>query len=126
MIEDFAGIKHRFREGGDFRTVQASNRNGHEPCSHLIIRDFATRVSADEKADLLAGQFPGITFLADQVNGAHACGRRTGSVAFAVRGVNAWRGPSLGQVTDRVCQSTARYILGAEIRLVSVSAMRTE
>src|SRR5882762_7648584 len=77
MIEDFPGIEHHFGEGRELGAVHSANPHGHEPRGHLIIGNFSP------------GEFPGITFLANQVDGAHAFGKRVASVTSALCSVNA-------------------------------------
>ena len=76
MIEHLAGMQHHFRERSEFRAVHPANPDRHQPCRHLVIGDFTARIAGHEKVNLFAGKLPGISFLADQVNGAHACGKR--------------------------------------------------
>ncbi len=71
-VEHFAGMEHRLGESGELGTIEAANPRGHEPGGHLVIGDFAARVTGDEEIDLLAGVFAGIAFFADEVDGAHA------------------------------------------------------
>src|SRR5437016_13585243 len=91
MVEDFPGVKHHFGEGRELGAVHAADAHGHKPCGHLVVGYFAARVAGDQKIDFFAGEFTGVTFLADQVDGAHAFGERTGSVTSALGGVNATR-----------------------------------
>src|SRR6202030_4140124 len=78
MVEDFSGVKHHLGESREFGAAHAANPHGHEPCSHLVIGYFAARVAGNEKIDFFAGEFSGITFFADQVDGAHAFWKANG------------------------------------------------
>src|SRR5216683_2188902 len=84
MIEDFPGIEHHFGEGRELGAVHSA-----KPRGHLVIGNFPPGVAGNQKIDFLAGEFPGITFLANQVDGAHAFGKRVASVTSALCSVNA-------------------------------------
>ena len=76
VIEHLPGMQHHLRQRGKLGAVHPANPGGHQPRRHLVIGDFPARVTGHEKVDFLVGKFPGITFFADQINGAHACGKR--------------------------------------------------
>ena len=78
MVEDFSGIKHHLGESRELGAAHAANPHGHEPRGHLVIGYFAARVPGNQKIDFFAGEFPGITFLANQVDGAHASWKANG------------------------------------------------
>ncbi len=69
-------MEHHFGERCEFRSVHPANPDGHQPRRHLVIRDFPACIARYEERNLFAGKFTGITFFADQVDGAHACGKR--------------------------------------------------
>ena len=71
-IEDLARAKHGLGERGELGTIDAANPRGHEPGGHLVIGNFAEGVAGDQEVNLLAGVLTGITFFADEVDGAHA------------------------------------------------------
>src|SRR6266853_5103852 len=97
MIEDFSGIEHHFGEGRELGAVHSANPHGHKPRGHLVIGNFPPGVAGNQKIDFLAGKFSGITFLTDQVDGAHAFGKRVASVTFAWGSVNARPTPGCRQ-----------------------------
>ncbi len=72
MVEDFSGVQHDFGERRKLGAVHAADPHRHQPGGHLIIRYVAACVTGNQKIDLFAGEFPGIAFFADQVDGAHA------------------------------------------------------
>ena len=74
MIDHFAGVQHHFGQRRRFRVSKATDPGGHEPCRHLVIRNFAFGVAADEESDFLTGMFPGIAFFSNEVDGTHAIG----------------------------------------------------
>ena len=65
-------------ESRELGAAHAANPHGHEPRGHLVIGYFAARVPGNQKIDFFAGEFPGITFLANQVDGAHAFWKANG------------------------------------------------
>jgi hypothetical protein len=83
VIEDLARIQHDFGQGREFRAVHAPNPYSHQPSGHLVVWDFATGVTGNEETDFLAGELSRITFLADQIDGAHAWMGANGSVTSA-------------------------------------------
>jgi len=77
MVEDFSRIKHHFGKRRELGAVM--------PRIHTAItmrpsgsRVFQRRVAGNEEVDFFAGEFPGITFFADQVDSAHAFEKANG------------------------------------------------
>src|SRR5258708_29097874 len=89
MSEGFGGIEHDWGEGRELGAAHSAHPRGHEPRGHLVIGNCPPGVAGNQKIDFFAGEFPGITFLADQVDGAHAFGKRVASVTSALCSVNA-------------------------------------
>src|SRR5229473_6309146 len=114
MIKDFSGIEHHFGEGCELGAVHSASPHGHEPRGHLVIRDFSPGVAGNQKINFFAGKFPGITFLADQVDGAHAFGKRTASVTFALQGVNATSTLQSASCYSTCCTSGGRLVVWPE------------
>src|SRR6266478_4740042 len=114
MVEDFSGVQHRFSERRELRAVHAANPHGHQPRGHLVVGYFAASVAGNQKIDFFAGEFPAITFLADQVDGAHAFGKRTASVTFALQGVNATPTLQSASCYSTCCTSGGRLVVWAE------------
>ena len=86
MVEDFSGVQHHFGERRELGAVHAADPHRHQPRGHLVIRNVAARIAGNEKINFFAGKFPGITFLADQVDGAHAFGKANGERNIRYRG----------------------------------------
>ncbi len=75
MIQHFARIQHRFGKRRKLGAVYPADPHRHQPRGHLVIRYFPARIAGNEVFDLFPGEFPGVTFFADQVDGAHACAK---------------------------------------------------
>ena len=108
MVEDFSGVKHHFGERRQLGAVHTADPHSHQPCGHLIIRYVAARITGNQKIDFFAGEFPGIAFFADQVDGAHAFEKRTASVTSASEGVNAMR---VQESYSTCCTSGGRLVV---------------
>src|SRR5262245_57957134 len=71
MFEHDAGIEHLFDQRLGLSLGQTVEKSGHQPCRHLVIRDLASGVTADQICDLVAGQFSSVALLFNQVLWSH-------------------------------------------------------
>ena len=78
QVEHLAAEHHRLGERERLDARHAPDAHGHQPCGHLVVGYFTARVAGNEEVDFFAGEFPGITFFADQVDSAHAFEKANG------------------------------------------------
>src|ERR1700722_14520109 len=65
-------MQHGFSQRRQLRASHATPHHGHQERRDLIIRNVLVRSARNQKFDLFAGQFPAVSFLADEVNCAHS------------------------------------------------------
>ena len=70
-VQHSPGAPHRLRQGGGLALVQPAEHDRHQPRRDLVVRDFTRGVPAHEEGDLFVRQLRALSFLPDQVHGAH-------------------------------------------------------